>query len=107
MRERFDELVLHLIGDFWDFGVLLLMNQPAQQLLLLHQVTLINMRNSTLEQNHCGKLLNSPLVSLVVIVNLHEGNVVLIAFIVDVFELGEDLLRLLGVFIVWREIEWK
>jgi hypothetical protein len=37
---------------------------------------------------------------LVVIINLDKGDVVLIAFVVDVFKLSENLLRLLRVFVI-------
>lgn len=103
--EGVNQFVFHLVGDFRDFGVLLLVDQPAEEFLLLHQVTLVDVWNSTLEEDHGWELLDTPLAGFVVVVDLHEGNVVLVALVVDVFELSEDLLGLLGVFVVcgWNE----
>lgn len=100
MWERFNQFVFHLIGDFRNFCMLLLMNQPAQKLFLLHQVTFVNVWNSALEKNHCWQVLDTPLVSLVVVVNFHKRNVVLIAFVVNIFELSKDLLGFLRVFVI-------
>lgn len=100
MREGLNQFVLHLVGDLWNLGVFLLMNQPAEELLFFHQVTLVDVRDSSLEQNHCRKLFNAPLVCFIVIVNLNKCDVVLIALVVDVFEFSENLLRLLRVFVV-------
>lgn len=48
---RAHQLVLHLIGNLWDFRVSLLVHQPAQQLFLFHQISLVHVRNAALEQD--------------------------------------------------------
>lgn len=63
------------------------------------------MWDATLEKHHRWKLLNTPFMSFIVVVNLHKGDVVLVAFVVDVFKLSENLLGLLGIFVVCGKIE--
>lgn len=100
--ESLNQLVLHLVGDFWNLGVLLLVNQPSEQFFFLHQVALVNVGDATLEQHHSWQVLDTPLGSFVVVVNLHKSDVILVAFVVDVFKLRQNLLRFLRVLVVCK-----
>lgn len=125
MLGGFDEFVLHFVGDFWDFSVTLLVDQPAEQIILFHKIALINVRNTTFIEHLSGvcakanafrgrsltfltrypgtpetvpnkkrnthnswNIVNAPFVSFLFIVDFDKGNVILIAFIIDIFQFG-------------------
>jgi hypothetical protein len=98
--EGFNQLILHFIGNLWNFGVLFLVNQPSQKLFFLHQVAFVDVWDASFKQDHCRKVFDTPLVSFIVVINFHKSDVVLIAFVVNVFEFGENLLGFLRVFVV-------
>lgn len=51
MFGRFNEFIFHFIGDLRDFGVALLMDQPAEQIVFFHQIALVNVWNAPFIEN--------------------------------------------------------
>lgn len=123
MLGRFDKLVFHLIRNFRNFRMAFLMHQPTKQIVLFHQIALVNVRNTTLEENlnqkchychgililnlqthDCRNFVDTPFGSFFVIIDFHESNVVLITLVINVLQFSEHLLRYLVVLVVCNKI---
>lgn len=87
-----DQFVLHFIGNLGNFRVTLLMHQPAEEFILFHQITLVDMWNTTFKEYNRWDLINTPFFGFLIIIDLDKGNIILIALIVDVFQFCEDFL---------------
>lgn len=68
------------------------MHQPAEQLVLFHQITLVDVWNATFKEYNRRYLIDTPFFGLLVIIDLDKGNIVLIALVVNVFQFCEDFL---------------
>lgn len=95
-----DNQVQHLIGNVLNLVRTLLFLDPLQDILLLHQVALVDRGNALLKVHQLGDLLDAVLLGLFRVVDLHEQDAQLIALVVNVLELGQDLLGLFVVVVV-------
>lgn len=100
MSCRFDEFVLHFVSNLRNLGMLFLVDQPTQKFVFFHEITLIYVRNSLLEQNYSRNCVNSPLLGLTIVIDFHKRNIILIAIIINVFQFYQYLLRFLLVFVI-------
>jgi len=82
--------------------VFLLSNEPFQKFLFLGEVALINMRNSPFEIDQRRQLIDAIFLRFLVVVNLHEGDVVFVAIVIDVFELFKNLLAGFLILVIYK-----
>lgn len=103
-----DNNVEHLIGNVFNFIWACLQFHPSQDFLLLFEVSFVDGRNSFLEIQKLRELFNSIFFGFLSIIDFHESDSKLVAFIVDVLQFGENLVGLLVVVVVWNsEDNWK
>lgn len=93
MRHLLDDHVQHFVGDILDLIALLLLLQPFQHLLLVFQISLVQLRYSLLEIQHAGNFFDAILLRFLRVVDLHEDHAKLIALVIDVLQFVENLLR--------------
>lgn len=100
VRHLLDNYVQHFVGNILDLVGLLLLLQPLEHLLLVLEITLVHHRDTFLEVEHRGYLIDTVLLGFVHIVDFHERYAELVTLVVDVLQFVENLLRLSVVVIV-------
>ena len=87
----FDQLVQHLLGDVFDVIFLEQVRQPLENFLFRRQVTGVDDGDAFTEEDQSGQFLDAVLLSLDQTVDPDELDVLLVAFVVDVLQFGQDL----------------
>lgn len=96
----FDYVIKELIGQFFDRVAVLLFNEPSQHLFLLTQITFVDAGNPVLKVNEGRQVIQTVLFSFLQVAYFDEWNIVAIAFIINIFQLFENCLMSLLVFII-------
>ena len=100
-----DECVEHFVGDVFDFVALDVVDEPFQNFLLDGQITVEHTGHVVFKVDERGQVIDSVLFGHVVIVDFDETDALLVAFVVNVFQFGQDPLRFRSVVIVCVRIK--
>lgn len=101
MGRFLDEFIEHLIGDVFNRVGGQLLKQPGQHLFLVGQIAKVEARDFVLKVDEHRQAVDAVLSGDMVVVDLDEGDSLLVTLVVDVLQLGQDALRLLVVVVVW------
>lgn len=130
VRRGLYELFDHFVRYFRDLGVFFLMQQPAQYLILVHEIacrmhislvvimfffyvngnlqnkklTIVNMWYLSFKKHQSGKGVYAIFLCFIEVADLHESYVVLVTVVVDVLQFAQHLLTLLLIFVICRMV---
>jgi hypothetical protein len=100
----FDQFVQHLLGDVFDVIFLEQVRQPLENFLFHRQVTGVDDGDTFTEEDQGGQSLDAVLLSFDQTVDPDELDVLLVAFVVDILQFGQDLDVVQVVLVIWKRI---
>jgi len=100
----FDQFVQHLLGDVFDVIFLEQVRQPLENFLFHRQVTGVDDGDTFTEEDQSGQPLDAVLLSFDQTVDPDELDVLLVAFVVDILQFGQDLDVVQVVLVIWKRI---